>query len=114
MMSIVFNRIKRVLSLDREVFAEARDDKDALVSGAVIIIITSMFISIGALLESFLAPGSARYGLGFGLLDVIISPIYGWPVLMYSKNGQCHIAWGYAERIGTGDRKCQGVSYNYH
>jgi len=108
MMNIVFNRITRVLSLDREVFAEARDDKDALVSGAIIIIIASIFISIGGLLESFLVPGieekSISSGsLGFGLLDIVIFPVIAliaWPIISGYLHIFCKLAGGKADYTG--------------
>ena len=100
MLGVVFNRMKKVLSLDREVFAEARDDKNALVSGAVIVIIASIFISIGGLLESFIVPGVriVNFGsLGFGLLDIIIFPIImliTWPIIAGYFHIFCKIAGG--------------------
>ena len=107
MMNIVFNRMKRVLSSDREVFAEARDDKDALVSGAIIIIIASIFISIGGLLESFIVPGigeeSFRFGSGFGLLDIVIFPIIAliaWPITTGYFHIFCKLAGGKADYTG--------------
>jgi len=118
MMNIVFNRMKRVLSLDREVFAEARDDEDALVSGAIIIIIASICISIGGLLESFLVPGIGEesdsfFGsLGFGLLDIVIFPVLvliSWPIVTGYIHIFCKLAGGKANY--TGFLKTMALSY---
>ena len=108
MLGIVFSRIKRVLSLDREIFAEARDDKNALVSGAVIVIIASIFISIGGLFESFFVPGieerSGFFGTqGSGMLDIVILPIIAlimWPIITGYFHIFCKLVGGKATYTG--------------
>lgn len=107
-MNIVYNRLKRVITSDNTVFLEARDAKDGLKHGAIIVLIASICISIGGLLESFLVPGigekTNKYGsLGFGLWDIVITPItilIIWPILTGYLHIFCKLAGGKASYIG--------------
>lgn len=72
----LWNRIKRVLSLDKSVFLEIREDKEAFIEAFIVVIITSIVFILGAyVMEISPLSNLQEFQLTFGLMDILIIPL---------------------------------------
>ena len=70
MQYIDFKRIERVLKLDKTVYKEIRDDKDAMTPAIIVLLLAEVIGSIWSILMSF----------GLGLIAVVIGALIGWVI----------------------------------
>ncbi len=70
MQYIDFKRIERVLKLDKTVYKEIRDDKDALVPALAVLLLSAVIGGLWSILASF----------GLALVAVVIGTPIGWVI----------------------------------